>query len=263
MGEVNYQPLIDDMVWSFSRIQTYDDCPFRWYLRYICRDHEQDKFYASYGSNMHRLIERFYKGELTKEQMLTEYLVNFRRDVKGVRPKESTFLKYLNGGIEYLKNFQHFPFKMLSVEEEVNFEIDGIPFTGFIDFLGTDEDGEFAVVDNKSRDLKPRSTRSKPTRKDEELDEVLRQLYLYCAAVEQKYGKLPKWLCFNCFRTGVFIKEPFRQEAYEEAKKWALDRIKQIREDDEFLPKPDAFSCYWICGVDHECNFAECWKTGS
>lgn len=263
MGEVNYQPLIDDMVWSFSRVKAYDECPYRWFLRYIDRNHEKDRFYSSYGSFMHRIIERYYTGELSKEQLLSEYLVNFRKEVKGLRPKESTFMKFFNGGMEYLKSFEPFPYKMVSVEKEVNFQIEGIPFTGFIDYLGTDDDDEFVIVDNKSRDMKPRSTRAKPTRKDEELDEMLKQLYVYSAAVEQEYGKLPKWLCFNCFRTGVFIKEPFSMKAYEEAKAWVVSKIKEIREDEEFLPNSDGFSCFWLCGVSDQCDFADSWKKRS
>ena len=138
----------------------------------------------------------------------------------------------------------------------MEFEIEGKKFIGYIDFLGMDEsDGEFVIIDNKSRDLKPRSTRAKPTVKDKELDEILRQLYIYCIAVEQEYGKLPKALCINCFRTGTFIQEPFKMEAYEEAKKWALEKIEEIGDDTDFDPNPNVFSCFWICGVSDNCEF--------
>ena len=42
MGEVNYAPLIDDMVWSYSRIKAFEDCPYRWYLKYIKKFHGKD-----------------------------------------------------------------------------------------------------------------------------------------------------------------------------------------------------------------------------
>lgn len=32
MGEVNYAPLIDDMVWSYSRIKAFEDCPYIGYV---------------------------------------------------------------------------------------------------------------------------------------------------------------------------------------------------------------------------------------
>lgn len=256
MGEVSYAPLIDDMVWSFSRIEAYESCPHRWYLRYIRKCKEKDKFYASYGSFMHKLIEKYYNGELTKAEMLVTYLRDFKKEVKGFRPKASTLEKFINGGVNYLKEFEPFPYKMLAVEKKVEFEVDGIKFIGFIDFLGLDEsDGELVVIDNKSRDLRQRSTRAKPTVKDKELDEKLRQLYLYCVAVEKEYGKLPKALCFNCYRTGTFIYEEFNEEAYEEAKKWAVGTINKIREDSDFDANPNVFSCFWICGVSDNCEY--------
>lgn len=256
MGEVNYKPLIDDMVWSFSRIESYENCPHRWYLRYIRKCKEKDKFYASYGTFMHKLIEQYYNGESTKPEMLTIFLRDFKKEVRGFRPKASTLKKFIDGAVNYLRDFEPFPYKMIDVEKKVEFEIDGVKFIGFIDFLGLDEeDGELVIIDNKSRDLRQRSGREKPTIKDRELDDILRQLYLYCVPVEQEYGKLPKALCLNCFRTGVFIVEPFNKEAYEEAKKWALDKIKEIGEDDNFEVNPNVFSCFWICGVSDNCEY--------
>lgn len=51
MGEVNYAPLIDDMVWSYSRIKAFEDCPYRWYLKYIKKFHGKDMFFSSYGKD--------------------------------------------------------------------------------------------------------------------------------------------------------------------------------------------------------------------
>ena len=258
MGEVNYRPLIDDMVWSFSRVDAFGSCPHRWYLRYIRKCSEVDKFYASYGTFMHKLIERYYNGELTKVDMLTTFLRDFKKEVRGFRPKESTVKKFIDGAVSYLSNFEPFPYKMIAVEKKVSFKIDEIEFTGYIDFVGEDEeDGELVIVDNKSRDLRRRSGRSKPTVKDKELDEILRQLYLYCVPVEAEYGKLPKALCINCFRTGLFIVEPFNETAYKEAKKWAVEQVEAIKNEEDFAPEPDPFQCFWICGVSGNCEFGQ------
>ena len=188
--------------------------------------------------------------------MLTTFLRDFKKEVRGYRPKASTLKKFIDGAVTYLTNFVPFPYKMIAVEKKVEFSIEGNQFIGYIDFLGMDEsDGELVIIDNKSRDLRPRSARQKPTVKDKEMDEILRQLYLYCVAIEHEYGKLPKALCINCFRTGVFITEPFRTEAYEEAKRWAVQRIEQIKSDEDFEASPDLFQCFWICGVSDSCEF--------
>lgn len=256
MSEMIYRPLIEDMVWSYSRIKCFEDCPYRFYLKYISGCKEAPQFYASYGSFMHKLIEEFYKGIITKEEMLTKFLFGFQENVLGRRPKESTVEKYIQLGIEYLKSFSPFAYNMVAVEKKVEFELGGKKFIGFIDYLG-EKDGEYYIVDNKSRELKPRSNRKTPTVKDQELDEMLKQLYLYAAAVKQEYGKFPKALCFNCFKNQVFIEEPFSEEKFSETVEWFLKTIDSIADENEFLPYLDFFSCNYICGVNNECCYYE------
>lgn len=262
MGEINYLPLIEDMVWSYSRIESYKDCPYRFFLKYISGCKDIDKFYASYGSYMHKLIERYYKVDLSKDEMLTEFLTGFSENVKGVRPKGSTVEKYIRCGASYLNSFQPFIYSMVDVEKRVDFDIDGIRFVGYIDYLGIDDDGEFHIIDNKSRDLKPRSGRKKPTVKDAELDDMLRQLYLYSAAIKQEYGKFPKTLCFNCFKSGVFIEEPFNEDIYNKTIEWAKCMIEDIKHTDDFYPNRDFFSCYYICGVSDDCIYDQNERAG-
>ena len=252
--------IADGFVWSYSRIECFCDCPYRFFLKYFAGVKEKPLFYSSYGSFIHKLIEQYYKGALTKDEMVTKFLTDFSKEVRGTRPQESTVTKYIQCGCEYLRSFQPFRFNMIDVEKRVEFNIDGTPFVGFIDYLG-EEDGELVIVDNKSRDLKPRSKRAKPTLKDQELDSMLKQLYIYSAAVKQEYGKFPKLLCFNCFRTGTFIEEPFNEDAYNAAIEWAKKQVEDIKDADDFYPQIDYFSCNFICGVDEECEYYESYKS--
>ena len=201
MKEVSYRPLIEGMKWSYSRLTSFEDCPYRWFLKYICKETEKPQFYSSYGTLVHKLIEQYYRGKLSKDEMLTQFLLNFSKKVQGERPSDTIVQKYITSGVDYLRNFKAFPFEMVDVEKRIDFDVHGIPFVGVIDYIGT-KNGELYIIDNKSRDLKPRSKRKKPTVKDGELDEMLRQLYLYSVAVKQVYGMFPKALCFNCFKTG-------------------------------------------------------------
>ena len=200
MGEINYAPLIDDMVWSYSRIKAFVDCPYRFYLKYIRHIHGKEMFFASYGTFMHKLIETYFKEGKSPRQLTDIYLRDFKKEVVGRAPNKTVFGNYFTGGLEYLRGIHPFPYRPAAIEKKVDFKVNGIPFIGYIDFLG-ELDGSLYVVDNKSRVLKPRSKREKPTKTDEELDAYLRQLYLYSAAVEEEYGVRPHKLCFNCFRT--------------------------------------------------------------
>lgn len=215
---------------------------------------EAPQFFSSYGRWVHKLIEQYYKGELSKDELSIKFLFDFQKEVQGTRPQENTVQKYIQAGLKYFDEFEPLSFNTVAVEKKVNFEVDGSPFVGFIDYLG-EKDGEYYIVDNKSRDLKPRSNRGKPTVKDRELDEMLRQLYIYSAAVKQEYGKFPKALCFNCFKAGTFIEEPFSEEAYNESIEWAKKNIEDIENTDDFYPNREFFSCRYICGYNTECCY--------
>lgn len=250
-----YRPLIEDMTWSYSRIECFEDCPYRWYLKYIDGCKETPQFYSSYGSFMHKLLEQFYNGEITGEEMQVRFLIDFGREVKGERPDDGIVAKYINSGLSYLRGFKPFPYNKVAVEKKVEFELAGNRFVGFIDYLG-ESDGEYYIIDNKSRDLKPRGTgKKKPTANDRLIDEMLKQLYIYSAGVKEEYGKFPRSLCFNCFRSEVFIEEPFDMEKYNEAVEWATQSIERIKDENSFPPNINYFSCKYICGVRDECCY--------
>lgn len=256
MGDAIYTPLIDDMTWSYSRVRTYVDCPYKFYLRYILRLHGKDLFFASYGSFMHKLIEKYYKEGLTSQQLVTLYLQDFKNKVPGCAPNPKIFEGYFLGGLQYLQNIQPFPYAVVGVEKSVKFKFGDLPVVGFVDFVG-EKDGEIYIVDHKSRHLKPRSKRKKPTKTDEELDEYLRQLYIYSIPVAKEFGKTPAYLCFNCFRDGILIEEPFKEKMYEEARSWFLNMISEIRVQTEFRPCLDYFKCTNLCEMQDECEYYE------
>lgn len=258
MSDVCYRPLIEDMTWSYSRIKCFDDCPYRFFLTYICGIEERPMFYASYGSFMHRLLERYYKGELTPEEMRLKYLLDFRNSVAGERPKESTVYNYINQGAAYLADFKPIKCRPVAIEKKLDFTVRGEKFTGFSDLVGVcDDTDELWIVDHKSRDLKQRSNRKKPTVSDAELDQYLRQLYLYAVPVREMFGKYPDMLVFNCFRTNTVISEPFSEPAFNAALDWAKNKIEEIKNTEDFHPYIDYFQCRYICGVGHECCFNE------
>lgn len=296
MGIVSYRSIIQDMTWSYSRIKSFNDCPYRWFLKYIqpillirrifggkqparadidaayvrgeleaddagilyaYLDIERKaQFFASYGTFMHKLIELYYKGEKNRQQLCDMYLQEFKAQVSGMAPNKTVFTNYFKSGIQYLRGFEPFQYNTLAVEKKVDFSLDGIPFIGYIDYLG-EKDNELYIVDNKSRILKPRSKRKKPTKADKELDEYLAQPYLYSVAVEQEYGVLPKSLCFNCFRAPIFIEEPFKEDAYAASKQWFSDRMETIKGETEFKPNIEFFKCKHLCEMQDFCDYFE------
>lgn len=254
MSDVCYAPLIDDMTWSYSRVKSFEDCPYKWYLRYIIGLRGKRMFFSDYGSFMHKLIESFHRGEATPQQLVDRYLCDFKKEVGGFAPSGRVLNNYFQGGLQYLQTLQPLQADILGIEKEVRFSIGGHPFVGYIDLL-CEKDGELTVIDNKSRVLKRRSTRKKPTLSDAELDEYLRQLYIYSIAVEEEYGRLPTQLCFNCFRGQTWIQEPFSEQAFAASQEWLLSNIAKIRTESEFMPSVEFFKCTYLCEMQDHCEY--------
>lgn len=259
MGELNYAPLIDDMTWSYSRIKSFEDCPYRWYLKYIRRFTGKELFFASYGKFMHSLIERYLKKAETKDQLVDVYLSEFASSVDGCAPNMTVFGNYFSSGLSYLNSLSPPPFNIVGVEQRIDFDVDGIRFVGCIDLIA-EKDGDIIIIDNKSKNLKPRSRRKKPTKSDNDLDSYLKQLYIYSRWIEAQYGVRPKSLCFNCFRENVFISEPFEDAAYHDAMLWAKDIISKIRIESDFNPDIDFFKCTYLCEMQDNCEYYDLMK---
>ena len=256
MGDVIYAPLIDDMVWSYSRIKCFSDCPYRFYMKYIRRLHGKDMFFANYGSFLHELIASFYSGGISKENLTEQYLLGFKRRVVGQAPSQKVFTSYFLDGLNYLNTISKIPIDIMGIEKKISFCVGGKPFIGYIDLLGK-SGSSLCIIDHKSRKLKPRSNRGEPTKTDQELDDYLVQLYLYSVAVEAEFGKKPEFLCFNCFREGTYIKEQFYEQKFELAKKWALDSIETIRNEADFRPSVEWFKCTYLCEMQDHCEYYE------
>lgn len=243
MGNLVYAPLIRDMRWSYSRLTSFESCPFGWFLRYIKIRRENDTFYASYGSLVHRILAGFYSGRLEKSALPTEFLMRFREEVKGFRPAASTVEKYVKEGAEYLRH----PFvpdgEIIGVEEEIEFTVCGIPFVCFIDLL-TKEDGKLVITDHKSRVFKSQK----------EADGMMRQLYLYAAAVQERYGEFPAVLRFNCFRDGRIVERDFDDGVFVDTAAWACTTVKAIEGAEDFFKNPEWFKCRNLCGYSEICE---------
>lgn len=249
-----YKNVVDNMTFSYSRLSCFNDCRYQWLLKYIYECDSVDMFYASYGSFIHKILERFYKGELKQEDLLITFLSEFKNNVKGAKPSDKIVDDYIQKGCDYFRNFKPFEFKTVGVEKKINFKIGDRNMIAFVDYIGK-KDGKLYIVDNKSRNLKPRSNKSKPTVKDKELDDMLRQLYVYAEAVKQEYGEYPVSLCFNCFKTGVFIEEPFVKSVHEDVIHWVCKQIDKIKNSNDFYPSVDFFRCRYLCGVQNECCY--------
>ena len=65
-------------VWSFSRIETYKQDKYEYFLKYVKKipGDRQDSAYAPYGTLVHDIIENFYN-----KQIKLEDIQNVRKEI--------------------------------------------------------------------------------------------------------------------------------------------------------------------------------------
>lgn len=249
-----YQSICSEMTWSHSRLRSFEQCRYGFLLKYILLEPTRDCFYSSYGRFMHEIYERYYSGELTKSQLKPYFLSHFISDVQGIPPTESILHSYYESGRESLDRIPQFQEEIAGVEVKTNFRIGKLRFTGIADLVTRSTDG-ITVLDHKSHSLKPRSTKGKYTKSDEELDQYLRQLYLYTIPLEKKYKAPVKNLCFHCYRSGDIITEKFDPVARDKAIEWAQQTVEDIIHCEDFYPNVDYYFCKHLCDVRDSCDY--------
>ena len=199
-------------------------------------------------------MEMYYTGELSKAELVSYYIDHFHERVCGRFPSSKVFSAYYYSGMKRLLEFKPVRGEVLGIEKQMYFDVDGVPFVGIIDLVSK-EDGDIVITDHKSHVLKPRSGKQKPTKSDRELDEYLRQLYLYSIPVRNEYGKTPSKLVFHCYREGTYVEEKFDPGRFIEAKQWAANIVRTIIDSKQWLPNLNYFQCRYLCDVHHECEY--------
>jgi len=249
---------VKDMVWSYSRLTTYETCPYCFYLQYIKKESDYPSAFGQYGSFCHELLEMYFKEEIPDFLMLDHYNEHFVENVTCDFPPnkwKDLAQDYYQKGQAYFETFQGLEDRyaeILEIESEYIFDIGKYKCKGIIDLVVRNHDGEIEIVDHKSK--------SAPKSKAD-LQEWYKQLYLYCIPIFEKYGKYPKRLNFNMFKLQDWYDEEFDLVQFERAKKWAVDIIHAIEKDTQFdAGDPGGFWCNFICGMREHCTNSNMYK---
>ena len=228
MSDYSFQ--LDSIVWSYTSVNTFFTCPCAFKKLYLDGFPSVQNAFSEWGSLMHRILEKYYKKELDRSELVNEYVSNYSDYLKHRFPyNQYTDLDedYRRVGEEYLEYFTDLfsEYELISVEDRFRTTIEGIKFVGIIDLLLKDENG-YVICDHKSK----RSFRSK-----KEQAEYSRQLYLYAYHVHEKFGEFPKKLIFNMIRSekGPVVID-FDKEKYDETINWLVDSVHKIYEEIDF-----------------------------
>lgn len=245
--------IIENMVWSFSRMNSYYNCPYEWYLHYYLCNHSEGGFFSEYGSLMHSILEKYAKGNLSLFELNQYYEEHFNEEIPHDAPPNNYVdirQSYYDKGVDYLDNIDLDldSYEILGVEKKVEFELFGKKFIGFIDLLVRDKQtGEIIIIDHKSASIKILKNGNISKSDQAHFLEFKRQLYLYSYPIIKEYGKVSK-LKWNMFKDRRWIEIPWKQEEYDEAIQWAKDTLELIEKETEWAPNPDPYYCRYLCG---------------
>ncbi len=255
MGLIN-----DTHVYSYSQLSSFDECPYSFYLQRIEKVPDtMSNAFAERGSLIHDLLDKWAKGTLKKEDMVTEYEQRYANEVVTAFPPimKGQAEKAYYQGVEFLENFDEFKgYKVISAEEKFTVDLpltDGTSrkFTGIIDLILRKEwTDELIICDHKSKSMAS-------FKKSE--DEMYRQQLLYTPYVLEKYGEYPAELMFHLF--GENGEKPYRtfdMKQFREALTWASDCIRKIEGycTLDWLRDKDSsdFYCANLCNVRNHCS---------
>ncbi len=151
-----------DRIWSWSRINTYKNSPYEYFLKYIKREKEdrQDCIYAVTGGMAHDIMENFYVKKIGYSDMDSDFedawLTAGIADLKFDRNDDDKNKKIAD---KYYKNLKHFfnnhvliPYKV-EIERFISVMIGKNLFQGYIDVCFKDKNGYYNILDWKTSSI--------------------------------------------------------------------------------------------------------------
>ena len=234
---------MEEMIYSFSRLTTFRQCNYSFYLNYIEEAPQENNSWGVGGGHSHDVLEAYYKGEIPLEGIADYWLFTAPQlSFPTMKPNYLSkyvedcynFFKALEQGIWSLEN------EVIGVEREFIVDIEGKKLKGFIDLETRSENGKIQILDWKTSGMSSFTGKK--------LAEKARQLFLYAISQKEKWGQYPDEIQFVMMRYGKTIKIPFTMERMEEAKRWMLETVDMIEKAETYYRNEDFFFCKNICG---------------
>lgn len=216
---------------------------------------------SEFGRFVHKILELYGNGELSPDTMLEYYKENYSTNVVSdftlnIGPNFSKDMgqKYYNDGLNFLKRFTGFPFKILDTEKRFEVEYKGkFTLNGSIDVVA-DLNGQTVVIDYKSKGK---------WKNIQEMMEYEKQLYIYAYAMYKIYNKFPDKMAFFLFRFNKWTWVEFSIDRLKEVLKWVEDTVDEIESEFEFDPITQTndgqfnFFCSNFCDFRHQCKYRQ------
>lgn len=167
-------------IYSISKLGTFQECEYQFYLNYLVKNRGQANIYSLLGTETHDILEKCENNELEPKDALNNFevaLFNIMNIQNYQFMSEKVKNNYNNSVRHYFKTYEKIDCKKLLTEKDFFTEIEGCVMRGFIDAIQLNEDGTVEIIDYK--------TSSEFDKK--KLAVAGRQLVLYAMAIEKEF----------------------------------------------------------------------------
>lgn len=273
---------MDREKFSFSKITSFNNCQYNYYLTYIKNIKGEQNIYGELGTSCHECIEGMIKGEMNIDQAIEK----FTDDVDTCELLDMQFPKYKgsNEGIKnnYIDSIKHYfnDFELYcenpdfeAIEEYFEMEVKGTLFRGYIDYYYIKGDDLYCI------DFKTSSKFSKKDLEKKKLQLIIYAMYLnkkypdkkiYCMFDMLKYikgarGGLKERHKLDFMESGErgLVEVEFNQENIKQLEDFVETNIRLINElkektEDDWKPidKPkENYFCKNLCGNKKICKY--------
>lgn len=163
--------------YSYSRLTSYHNCQYGFYLHYILGLPSRQNVYGFMGGVTHELLERMQVGEINNEEAIEEFNKKMieSEEQEMFFPSPSIKNSYAAAVTDYLRRYVPYEGAQMEIEKEFKLKFGDVELLGFIDLLIIRDDKHATVIDHK--------TSSKYSAEDKKKHG--RQLVIYALALEQ------------------------------------------------------------------------------
>ncbi len=236
-----------DLTLSYSKIDTYYNCPLKYKFTYIDKIPRIERPYLSFGTSLHSTVEFIYGKDVPPPPTLEEVIDFYHQNWKSEgyeSPKDEK--EHFNYGQKIIEDFYNLnvnasdfipPF---AVEQRINVEINNVNIFGYIDRLDKLDEESLELIDYKSG--------KKPPDKDRLLKNM--QLSIYKIAAEKMYDMKVKKQTIYDLRTNTSFSVLQDQEQIEQTLDVIYDVSRGIT-NQEFEPRKNNLCDY--CDYQNIC----------
>lgn len=271
-------------IYSYSRLESYHNCPFAYYITYVEGNRSEHNIYSFMGSVTHGILEELQQKLIDNNTAIDKFeSAVIEADMLGYEwMSDDVKNKYIAAIKHYLNHYKPIECDEYFIEEYFEIPVGDKWMKGYID-LYTITDGVIDIYDYKT------SSSNSFTGKD--AYKKMRQMILYGMAIKQKhpdkeirsmnfdmlkYYKVPSKrsklgytlkdrstvdiLDFITEFTPAYVSAEFTQEVVDEVAKYVCDTVNEIESLDKdlscynkgFNPKKDFF-CKTLCSFRSRC----------